>query len=424
MNRLFPYLESLLEPIIASSTWRNLIIALLLFCIIAVASFLAYYLIRFLARAIFTPIARRTKTKIDDAIIERKVLSRIAHMAPAIIIYYAMPALFPATEGWAPTIAFFQKCALLYLVLMVLVAINAFLNAFHDFYETLPVAKDRPIKTYVQLVKIIIFFFGGIVLIAILINKDPSSLLLGLSAMAAVLMLVFKDTILGLVASVQASANEIVKPGDWIVMPSRDVDGDVLEITLNTVKVQNFDRTISTFPTYALVSESIRNYKGMQESDGRRIKRSIFIDVRTIHFCSPEEIANLKRIELIREYIETIEPELEAYNENLEVDLTMPVNGRRLTNIGVFREYINRYLNFHPGVSQESTRMARLLQPTEYGLPIEVYCFCLNKVWVNYEGIQSDIFDHLLAVVKEFNLAVFQSPTGMDYERGVKIVKS
>ena len=243
------------------------------------------------------------------------------------------------------------------------------------------------------------------------------SLLVGMGASAAILMLVFKDTILGLVASGQVSANNMVKPADWIEMPSRKADGTVLEITLNTVKVQNWDRTISTIPTYALVSESFTNWKGMEESDGRRIKRSIYIDMRSVKFCPPELIEKLKRIHFVKDYIEQRSKEIEEYNAKMGFDTTIPVNGRRMTNLGIFRRYLEFYLRNNPKINQGATLMVRQLQPTELGIPIEIYCFSTEKAWVIYEGVQADIFDHVLSVVPEFELRIFQNPSGDDFQR-------
>jgi len=253
------------------------------------------------------------------------------------------------------------------------------------------------------------------VIIAIIIGKNPMSLLVGLGASAAVLMLVFKDTILGLVASVQLSANNMVKPGDWIEMPSRNADGTVLEITLNTVKVQNWDRTISTIPTYAMVSESFHNWKGMEESDGRRIKRSVFIDKKSVSFCSDEMLERFRKIHILKEYIDEKTAEIKQYNEERGIDSSIPVNGRRLTNIGVFRKYMELYLKNNPKINQEATCMVRQLQPTERGIPMEIYCFSNEKTWVLYEGVQADIFDHVFAIVPEFGLKLFQNPSGDDF---------
>lgn len=362
-----------------------------------------------------TAITKRTKNTWDDFLVQRKVFHTLSHLAPAFVIQLTISiALYDYSPGLA---LFIEKLTRVYIIVVWLLVINSLLNTLHDIYSTLEVSKDKPIKGYIQLVKILIYVIGGILIISVLFEKDPTNLLIGLGTSAAILTLVFKDTILGLVASVQASANNMVKPGDWIEMPGRGADGTVLEISLNTVKVQNWDRTISTFPTYALVSESFTNWKGMQESDGRRIKRSVYIDTSSVKFCSEEELDRLKRIQIIKGYIEERSKEIEEFNTEMGFDTEMPVNGRRLTNLGIFRQYLVFYLKAHPGINSEATCMVRQLQPTEKGIPLEVYCFSSDKAWVNYEGIQSDIFDHILASISQFNLKIFQNPSGSDFQK-------
>ena len=244
-----------------------------------------------------------------------------------------------------------------------------------------------------------------------------------MGASAAILMLVFKDTILGFVASVQVSANNMVKPGDWIEMPSRRADGTVLEISLNTVKVQNWDATISTIPTYALVSESFTNWKGMEEGGGRRIKRSIYIDMHSVKFCPPELLEQLKRVHLVKDYIEQRSNEIEEYNNAKGFDVSMPVNGRRMTNLGIFRRYVEFYIRNNPNINTNLIHMVRHLQPTERGIPVEVYCFSALKGWVDYEGVQADLFDHILSIAPYFELRVFQSPSGDDVQILAKVME-
>ena len=362
----------------------------------------------------FTAITKRTKNNWDDFLIQRKVFHKLSHLAPALIIQFTIGI---ALYDYNPSLTeFIEKFTFIYITAVWMLVINSLLEALHDIYLTLDISRTRPIKGYVQLVKIIVYVLGGIIIIAILINKSPEKILVGMGASAAILMLVFKDTILGLVASIQVSANNMVKPGDWISIPSRGADGSVLEITLNTVKVQNWDRTISTFPTYALVSESIANWKGMEESDGRRIKRSVYIDMRSVKFCSPEMLQELKRIHLIKDYIDQRSNEIEEFNSKMKFDTSMPVNGRRMTNLGVFRRYLEAYLKNHPNINAHATCMVRQLQPTEQGIPIELYCFSAEKSWVVYEGVQSDIFDHVLSIIPQFELRLFQNPSGDDFQ--------
>jgi miniconductance mechanosensitive channel len=359
-------------------------------------------------------LVRKTKTQLDDILIKRRVFHKISHIVPALLIYFTARLIFkdyPAFEE------IFERASLIYIVIIVILAIDSFINALHEIYLNLPVSQGRPIKGYIQIVKIIVYFIGLIVIISIIAKESPKTLLAGLGAMAAVLMLVFKDTILGFVASIQLSANKMVKPGDWIEMPSHNADGDVLDITLNTVKVRNWDKTITTVPTYALVSESFKNWKGMEESGGRRIKRSIRIDMNTVRFLDREMAEKLKKIHLLKEYIETRQEEIRKYNEENKIDGSVLVNGRRMTNLGTFRVYIEQYLKNHPKVHQGLTMLVRHLQPAETGLPIEIYVFSKEQAWADYEKIQADIFDHILAVVPEFGLRVFQNPTGGDFRK-------
>lgn len=385
---------------------------------IAILAFLANFIAKKVIVVAISYFAQRTKSEWDDYLVNRKVFHKLSHLAPALVIYATIGI---ALYDYKPEFYFFiQKLTNVYIVVALLLVLTSFVNALHDMYLTLSIAKSRPVKGYVQVVKIIFTVLAIIISIAILIEQNPLKLLLGMGASAAILMLVFKDTILGLVASVQVSANNMVKPGDWIEMPSRNADGTVLEITLNTVKVQNWDCTISTIPTYALVSESFTNWKGMQEGEGRRIKRSILIDLRSVKFCSPELLDSLRRIHLVREYIDQRAKEIEEYNKAMGFDTSMPVNGRRMTNLGIFRRYVEHYLKNNPNVNTNMTLMVRQRQPTDTGIPIEVYCFSTHKALVEFEGVQSDIFDHILAIVPFFELKVFQSPSGEDFQNLAK----
>ena len=318
-------------------------------------------------------------------------------MIPAILIYILLPFAFSAEE--TPKILIvLQKLCQIYIIAVSLRFINASLNLIHEIYNKKDSFKNKPLKGFIQILQVTVFFIGVILIISILINKSPVSLLAGLGASAAILMLVFKDTILGFVAGIQLSANDMLRAGDWITMSKYGADGTVIEVTLNAVKVRNFDNTITTIPPYALVSDAFQNWRGMSESPGRRIKRSINIDMNSVHFCTPEMLEKFRKISLITDYI----------------DSSIWGNGRRQTNLGVFRAYLVRYLRSLPEVSKELVCMVRHLQPTDTGIPIELYCFSSNKVWVEYEGIQADIFDHVLAVIPEFGLSVFQNVSGAD----------
>jgi miniconductance mechanosensitive channel len=358
-------------------------------------------------------IAHKSKNSWDDVFVERKVFNRLAHLAPAIIVYYSLQYIFEAPG----LVTFLGNVVQSFMVLVVLLVMDAVINALHQIYQQLPIAQGRSIKGYIQVVKIIFYFIAIILIISIFSGEAPKTLIAGLGAMAAVLILVFRDTILGFVASIQLSANKMVTVGDWITMPKYNADGTVLDISLNTVKVQNWDKTIATVPTYALISESFNNWKGMEESGGRRIKRSINIDMKSVGFLSREQIEKLRKFYLLKDYINEREKEIEAYNRSLKLEESEVTNGRKMTNLGTFRKYLENYLYNHPKIHREMTFLVRHLQPTEKGLPIEIYVFSNDQEWAHYEAIQADIFDHILAIIPEFGLRVFQNPTGDDFRR-------
>jgi miniconductance mechanosensitive channel len=405
LDRIF--LDAGMSPALATFL-RTLLVALAIGGLVILVDFLTKKIILNGIRTL----VRKTKTQLDDILIKRRVFHKISHIVPALLIYFTARFIF---KDYPTFEEIFERASLIYIVIIVILAVDSFINALHEIYLNLPIGKSRPIKGYIQVVKIIIYFIGVIVIISIIAKESPKTLLAGLGAMVAVLILVFRDTILGFVASIQLSANNMVKPGDWIEMPGHNADGDVLDITLNTVKVRNWDKTITTIPTYALVSESFKNWKGMEESGGRRIKRSIRIDMNSVRFVDPEMAEKLKKIHLLKDYIETRQEEIRKYNEENKIDGSILVNGRRMTNLGTFRVYIEQYLKNHPKVHQGLTMLVRHLQPDETGLPIEIYVFCKELAWADYEKIQADIFDHILAVVPEFGLRVFQNPTGGDF---------
>jgi miniconductance mechanosensitive channel len=356
---------------------------------------------------------RKSRTQLDDVLLDKKVLNRIAHIAPALVVYAAVPIAFPDNPALA---AFLKTGAFIYMVFVTLIAASAFLNALLDISEASPVARQFHVKGVVQAVKIVIYFIGVILVLSALTSKTPLYFLSGLGALTAVLILVFKDAILGFVAGIQLSANNMVVKGDWIEMPKFGADGDVIDVSLTTVKVRNWDKTISTIPTYALISQSFKNWRGMQESGGRRIKRAIHLDMSTIKFLDEEMLNRLLKIQHIKEYLDQKVREIEKWNRERHVDYESLINGRRLTNMGTFRAYVEAYLRNHPMISQEMTFLVRHLKPTEHGLPLEIYVFSKDKVWANYEAIQADIFDHLLASVPEFDLRVYQAPSGHDFQ--------
>lgn len=356
-------------------------------------------------------IARRTAQSWDDDLLASGVFSRLAHVVPALVIYYGIGLVPNVPAGLVTVIG---NVALAYLALMLTLAAGAALSALLTIYERRPIARDRPIKGFVQVAKIAVYVLGALVIIAALMDRSPLLLLSGVGAMTAVLLLVFKDTILSLVASVQLTSLDMVRVGDWIEMPQYNADGDVVDVALHTVRVQNWDKTVTTIPTHKLISDSFRNWRAMSESGGRRIKRALHLDVSSIRFLTPAEVERFKGFALLADYIEGKEKELADYNAGLPGKRDAQVNLRRLTNVGTFRAYVFNYLKHHPKVHQHMTLLVRQLQPGPTGLPIEVYAFSNDTAWAVYEGVQADIFDHLLAIVPEFGLSVFQQPSGRD----------
>jgi len=394
--------------------WAVVIKAVVFSCVILFISMLVNWLARIIIVGIEKNIIQKTKATWDDIFLEKKVFNRLSHIAPDVVIYYSVGVAFYEYPDFINAL---QKATYIYLLLAIILVIDSFINALHSIYTTLPISESRPIKGYVQVVKIIIYFLAILLIISLIFNVAIGKLFTGLGAIAAILLLIFKDTILGFVASIQMSAYNMVKPGDWIEMPSRKADGDVIDISLNTVKVQNFDKTIITIPTYAMVSESFQNWRGMEESGGRRIKRAIRIDMKSVKFCTPEMLAKFKKIQVLKEYIQQKEDELTNYNTEHKIDESIKVNGRRLTNLGTFRKYVEAYLQNHPKIHNNMTFLVRHLEPDDKGIPIQIYVFSNDQEWAKYEAIQADIFDHLLAVVPEFELLVFQSPSGDDFRK-------
>jgi miniconductance mechanosensitive channel len=352
---------------------------------------------------------KNSKNDWDDILLEKKVFHSLSILVPLIFIQYLSIPILSHFSFLIPFVHIFVKVSLVLVITSVMVKT---LKTLNEVSTRIPYFKDKPIGSYVQLVNIMINVVAAILISATILNRDPLALLGALGALTAVLMLVFKDTILGLVASIQLSSHDMVRVGDWVSMPDYETDGDVLEITLNTVKIQNWDKTISTIPTYAFISGSFKNWRGMTDSRGRRIKRSINIDMTSIRFCKDEEIIQYKGVELLKDYIESIQKVISSHNVTNRHDKAYLLNGRNLTNIGLFREYAHQYLLANKNLRMDLTLMVRQLEPTENGLPIEIYCFSNNIEWTVYEGIQADIFDHLLSSISNFDLEIFQNPTG------------
>ena len=376
--------------------------------ILAVISLLAFYITEKIILTLLTRMFRKTSTDLDDILVNRNVFNRLAYLVPALIFYnfaYAAPQFT----------VIIQRASLSLMALSGLLVINAFLSALSDIYEKTKYSERMHIKSYIQITKLIVNILGVVVIVAILIDKNVAWLLSGLGAMTAVLLLIFKDTILSLVASLQISSNDLFKIGDWIEAPQFGADGDVIDIALHAVKIQNWDKTISIIPTHKLIDSAFRNWRGMSESGGRRIKRSLFIDMNSIRLCTEELLEKFTHFELLKDYIEQKTKEVADHNKSNSINTAELINGRRLTNVGTFRAYIEAYLRNNSKIHPEMTFLIRQLEPTARGLPIQIYVFTNDTDWVRYEGIQADIFDHLLAIIPEFRLKVFQSPTGKDF---------
>ena len=394
-----------------SQSWADDLTSGIILVVILAIAFLGDAICRHIILTAVARLVKKTKATWDDIVFDRKVLTHVSHLVAPILLYILLP-LAISNLG---LLSFIQRICMIYIIAVFLKFISSLLTALFHVYSEKEQFRDRPLKGLLQTVQVILFFIGGIIIASILIDKSPMVLLTGLGASAAVLMLVFKDSIMGFVSGIQLSANNMLRVGDWIQMPKYGADGTVIEVTLNTVKVRNWDNTITTIPPYALVSDSFQNWRGMQESGGRRIKRSIRIDMNSVKFCTPEMLAKYKKIQLLKDYIEETEKVIEDYNKEHGIDNSILVNGRRQTNLGVFRAYLTNYLKSLPTVNQDLTCMVRQLQPTEQGIPLELYFFSAIKAWVPYEGVQADVFDHVLAIIPEFDLHVFQNPTGEDF---------
>lgn len=340
-------------------------------------------------------------------------IPRLAHVIPALVITFGIRFVPNLPEAF---VAVVLNVANAFIVLTIALAIVAMLDMVNDVYQRRPDSATRPIKGYIQVVKIVIYAIAVLLMIATLLDRSPVILLSGLGALAAVLMLVFQDTILSLVASVQITSNDIIRVGDWVEMPQLNADGDVIDIALHTVKIQNWDRTITTIPTKRFISDSFKNWRGMQESGGRRIKRAIYLDQSSVHFLTAEEKVQLQRFSLLRDYLKDKQSEIDDWNSKLSEDGKEPVNTRRITNLGTFRAYLVNYLRSSERVRQDMIMIVRHLNPGPEGVPLEIYCFANTIDWVPYEGIQSDIFDHVLSILPEFGLRVFQQPSGADFK--------
>jgi miniconductance mechanosensitive channel len=400
---IYDYLISIGTSELASKYLNMLALIIGLLIIILIIDFI----IRKILMVVFSQFASRSKTNFDDLLLANKVPRNIAHVIPLLIglefvsfVFYD----FPSFE------AFVARGLKVFAIILILWIVRSILNTFKDFFKTLPNLKDKPIDSYIQVFMIFVWVVGIFSAIAIITRIPFYSFLTGLGAASAVIILVFKDTILGFVASIQVSINDMVRIGDWITFEKYGADGDVVEINLSTVKVQNFDKTITTIPTYALISDSFKNWREMTNSGGRRIKRSLIITQHSVKYLSKDDVVKLKNIQLIETYIEKRQEDIDTFNTNQNIDKSLLLNGRNLTNIGVFRKYIDAYIKNHSAVNKDMTIMVRQLDPTAQGIPLEIYAFSSDKRWENYEYIMADIFDHLIAAVPYFDLEIFELP--------------
>lgn len=377
----------------------------LLSLILLIIAWLLRVFARFLLVSIFHRIAASTKTTIDDTLVENKFPKNISRFVP----YFFLSALIGLWANGNSTVeSWLSAIVNVYAVFVTIVTIRSLLRTLKQELQNRPQFKDKPIESYIQVVMIFLWGIGLLLAFSILSGKDLVYFFTGLGALSAVILLVFKDTILGFVASIQIAANDLVRIGDWITMESYGADGTVIEINLSTIKIQNFDNTITTVPTYKLLSSSIKNWRGMSESEGRRIKRPLYIRASSVRFLSDEELTGITKLERFKTVVQEKKAEIEAYNKTLKANTSIPLNGRNLTNIGLFRSYIETYLEQHPSINKNLTVMCRQLAPTPNGIPLEVYAFTSDKMWKNHETISADIFDHILASASFFHLRLFE----------------
>ncbi|OEK08517.1 mechanosensitive ion channel protein MscS [Flavivirga aquatica] len=394
----------------AMAKYLNMLALLLVLLIIV---FIVDFIIRKLLVKAFNQFASVSKSNFDDLLVSNKVPRNIAHIIPLLIALEFIPTVFFDFQYFENIV---EKGLQVFAIVLTLWIVRSFLNTLKDYLKTLPRLKDKPVDSYIQVFMIFAWFAGSMSAIAIITGIPFLKFVTGLGAISAVIILVFKDTILGFVASIQVSINDMVRIGDWITFEKYGADGDVIEINLSTVKVQNFDKTITTIPTYALISDSFKNWRGMTSSDGRRIKRALLIKQEGVKYLSDNEVEKLKEIQLIKTYLETKQNDIKAYNTSNNIDKNHLLNGRNLTNIGVFRKYIDVYLNNHSAINKDMMIMARQLAPTTQGIPLEIYAFSSDKRWENYEYIMSDLFDHLIAALPYFDLEVFELPSSSSFK--------
>ncbi|MFT6717244.1 MAG: miniconductance mechanosensitive channel [Saprospiraceae bacterium] len=416
-NSISQFIENGLNYIGVNPLYSDELKFVVILLVLTFLCFVSDFIAKKILLGLVGKLVKKTKTDWDDVLIEKKFFTKLAHVVPALVLEGLIPSFLKGHQSW---IDFGLKASHVYLVVVIIAVLVSLLSAAQVLVSRHPFMKDKPMESYTQLIRIIIFIIGGIYLVSILLGRSPLGIFSALGAMSVVLMLVFKDTILGFVGSIQLAANNMIRVGDWVEFPKYGADGDVVEIKLQTIKIMNWDKTISTVPTYAFVSDAFKNWRGMEESGGRRIKRSINIDMNTVKLCDEEMLERFKKIQYISEYLDKKKLEVDEFNEDHEVSEESLVNGRAISNMGTFRAYVHAYLSHNEILNKDMTFLVRQLQSTEKGLPLEIYVFSTEKRWAYYEDIQADIFDHILSVVKEFDLQVFQSPSGSDFNKILK----
>jgi len=382
----------------------------LLICGVLSLSFISYFITKHFIIKTLSNYIKKTKTRLDDILLQKSILRQLSLIAPLVIIF-SFSHVFPLAGDLT------KRITVALISWLVLITVGSLLTALNELYITLEISKTRPIKGYIQVAKLILYLAGAIIIISTLLGRSPLIVLSSFGALTAVLLVIFRDTILSFVASLQITSNDLIRVGDWVEIPKYGADGDVIDFALHTVTIQNFDKTLTILPTHKLIEESFKNWRGMKQSGGRRIKRSINIDMESIKFCDDRMIDKFKKIHLIADYTKTKEEEIATFNKEAGIDKSITVNRRRMTNIGTFRAYVKAYLENNKNIHKNMTFLVRQLPPGSNGLPLEIYVFTNDTVWANYEEIQSDIFDHILAVIQEFELHVFQNPTGRNFEQ-------
>lgn len=411
MEEVLSFTNLILQSLGLNPSVADMLDRFVILLVITLFAFITDIVVRKILVGIVFNIVKKTKNKWDDLFLDKKLLNDLALFAPAILFYVLLPLAFqkePEILLWS------RKFILVFITILLIVTINTSIGIIQKIAELSQRLKEKSLNGFFQILKVIVAFTGSIVAVSIIIDKSPTTLFAGLGASAAVLMLLFKDTIVGFVSGIQLSSNKMLRVGDWITCKKHNVNGIVTEISLNTVKIRNFDNTIITMPPYSLISDSFQNWRNMQENGARRVMRSIYIDMHSVKFCTKEMLDKYRKISLIKDFIESQEKHFNEYNTNNNIDDAVTVNGLRLTNIGVFRAYLQRYIENLPTIDKSQIYMIRHMEPTEHGLPIQIYFFTTKIQWVAYEGVMADVFDHVMAVIPEFDLNVFQNLTSKD----------